>query len=342
MEFDDREVYGLTIHPTEADWAVLHRVLRLCPPESVALRVANMARDPNVKLDQLVRHIECDPALTAQLLLAVNSARIGLTCRVNSVRRAVTLLGTNAVRLMATAFFALNPISTGLPQNLYQSFWKRSLSTAIAARDCTPLVDSEECQMSFTTGLLSDIGVLALAQAKGAIYCDLYGRLQHDTAQLIEQERIRFETDHIRIGGLLLAEFAMDSNIVHAIMSRSVAADSINSDQFGMLSVRLVLAHQLTEVLSHRERSRWSWLRAKFLSEFAFDGDAILDLILRIHSELDEWAQLFKLDVPNVADAEFRAMASLALDELSGDQAIEPSVFESFFGAGPEVVKQSR
>src|SRR5207244_5918990 len=71
----------------------------------------------------------------------------------------------------------------------------------------------------FTAGLLSEIGILALAQVEGPNYQRMYQELQARPTELIAAENERFGTDHLRVGGLILGDFGVDSEIVQAILS---------------------------------------------------------------------------------------------------------------------------
>src|SRR4051794_25089010 len=65
---------------------------------AVAVKVLEATSNENSDAKEVVRLIESDPAMTARILQLVHRAEAGVRGEVNSVERAVILLGFEAVR----------------------------------------------------------------------------------------------------------------------------------------------------------------------------------------------------------------------------------------------------
>ena len=106
-----------------------------------------------------------DSALSSRLLKVVNSSLYAVQGDINTVRKAVTLLGSEVVKNLALTFSVLDifPINSFKTFD-YPRFWSFSLVVAVMSRvfaEGEDRIDSDEC---FTAGLLHNMGILFLAR----------------------------------------------------------------------------------------------------------------------------------------------------------------------------------
>ena len=96
-----------------------------------AMRLLWMLEDPRTSAADLGRLIESDPALSTQVIRLANTAFYGLSGKVSSAWRAVTVLGLATVRALATtaAFDLFSEKGRSVPDD----FWPHSVTTAAAA-----------------------------------------------------------------------------------------------------------------------------------------------------------------------------------------------------------------
>jgi HD-like signal output (HDOD) protein len=130
----------------------------------IAVRVRRVLSDPKASIDQVVRVVGSEPALTARLLRISNSASLNRTGRpVNDLRTAINRIGYNMVR-SASISFSMAQIRksnklAGLEHHL-TDLWQRSTSVAafayVLARTCTQ-VNPDEAML---TGMMHGIGKL--------------------------------------------------------------------------------------------------------------------------------------------------------------------------------------
>src|SRR5207253_10612880 len=82
----------------------LTRILKdphLPTPAPIALRILEKARQPNCSVEEITETILLDPALSGKILKTVNSALFSMPRSITSLERAVSVLGTRAVRALA-------------------------------------------------------------------------------------------------------------------------------------------------------------------------------------------------------------------------------------------------
>jgi len=173
--------------------------------------------DPKSTATQIGRVINDDPALTARLLKLVNSPFYGFTAKVDTVFRAVALIGHKELRSVVVAASAIK-VFDGIPSELISMpvFWKRSLSTAVVARVLAAFKREKEIERFFIAGLLHDIGSLVLyLQMPDEMTQALQKQSQGMLLSQAEQEV--FGYDHTEAGGALLKKWNLPPLICTAV-----------------------------------------------------------------------------------------------------------------------------
>ncbi len=174
----------------------------------VAVRLNEMVDDPDCSAGDIAKAIGGDPALTARLLRIANSPLYGFTSEIDTVTRAVTVLGTKQVRDLALATSAADAFS-GIPNRLVsmENFWYHSLYCALAAQQLATAVQGRRLQADvlFVAGLLHDIGELVIFHelpelARESLLLSAEGA---DELELYQAERQLIGFDHAQLGGAL-------------------------------------------------------------------------------------------------------------------------------------------
>jgi len=130
----------------------------------IAVRVRRILSDPNSSVDQVVRVVGSEPALSARLLRIANSASLNRSGKpVNDLRTAINRIGHNMVR-SASISFAMAQIRksnklAGLEDQL-KHLWRESTAVAalsfVLARTCTRVNPDE----ALLVGMMHGIGKL--------------------------------------------------------------------------------------------------------------------------------------------------------------------------------------
>jgi|GEM_PF-2935159 len=123
-------------------------------------------------LQPLTRAVESDPALATYVLRRVNSPFYGVSRHVESVGKAVRLLGGKTVceiTLEAGLRQAFPYLESASTQNIYQLLMQTSIMTAQAAQRLSDTLRVPHHQQAFLAGLLHQVGrLVALNQHKQA------------------------------------------------------------------------------------------------------------------------------------------------------------------------------
>jgi putative nucleotidyltransferase with HDIG domain len=180
-----------------------------------AMRLLWMLEDPRTSAADLGRLIESDPALSTQVIRLANTAFYGLSGKVSSAWRAVTVLGLATVRALATtaAFDLFSEKGRSVPDE----FWTHSVTTAAAASSLARRV-GVQANDAFSAGLLHDIGSALVFRRAPRRYDTVLERLAEDPAlTLVEAERDEFGVSHAEVGAAALAVMKFPPELTEAI-----------------------------------------------------------------------------------------------------------------------------
>jgi diguanylate cyclase (GGDEF)-like protein len=185
---------------------------------AVAVRVLTLCQSEDIDLRQIADAIGQDPALSAKVLRLVNSPAFGLRQEVRTVPHALALLGLNAVRTLALSFSLVRDLRKGQQAGL-QVYWKRSIASAVAARELALALRFPAPDEAFLAALLQDIGILALGRVAGREYEGIASRAGDDHDRLAELEREVFGADHADVGGWMVETWNLPRPLCQAVAS---------------------------------------------------------------------------------------------------------------------------
>ncbi len=180
----------------------------------VYFRVKALVQDPEAGVSDFADVISCDPGLSARFLRVANSAYFGLRGRVETLPRAIAIMGTQQVHDIVLATSVAWAFS-GLPSSLVdmEQFWRRSVYCAIVSRLLAERCEILDSERVFVEGLLSDVGHLIM-------YLKVPGQLrqallqaQQEQSPLHLMERKLVGCDYAQVGGELMAMWGLPESL---------------------------------------------------------------------------------------------------------------------------------
>jgi len=246
-----------------------------------------------------------DTALTTRLLKLVNSAYFGLPRKVDTVTRAVNMIGMRELRNLTMAASAAEVFSR-IPGNLIDmaAFWQHSVYCGLLARNFARRCNVLHSERLFTAGLLHDVGrLLMLTKLPDQVGEAESLRLQSDRC-ICDIERELMEFDHAEAGQALLQHWNMPDNLCTSVLYHHNPQDAHNAH---LESALLHIADQVT----HSAQESKDPLGSQFYDPYG----ALLD------------SDLNAIDIASAAVATIRPEA-LALTKIDKD-AITDAVDKS-------------
>jgi HD-like signal output (HDOD) protein len=189
----------------------------------VAQALLRLNADPNASTCDLVKVIELDPSIAAQLLRYAHSAFFGYKGEINSLKQAITaVLGFNLTLDIALGLALGKAFS--IPRNGplgLEQFWRHSVYSAVLMEriiNIMPRQQRPQPGVGFLCGLLHNFGVLLVAhlfKQEAALLAQII-RANPDTPR-VELERQVLGTDHMQIGAWLIRNWNLRSEIEVAV-----------------------------------------------------------------------------------------------------------------------------
>lgn len=217
-------------------------------PPRVYTRLCELLAYSSTTADDLARVIAFDPALTGRLLKLVNSSFYGFAIPVETVSRAITVIGTQQLThlvLMTEAVHAFSGITTTLMD--MDRFWRHSVYVGVMARILAQQVRADNAEMYFTAGLLHDLGSLMIYQgvpdlAQEALYHSQKSKLPLHTA-----EQLVMGFDHAAVGGELMRAWHLPTPLECAVEYHHAADSKYATAEFKAVGI-VHLANGLSSI----------------------------------------------------------------------------------------------
>tara|TARA_R110002111_G_scaffold39141_4_gene74056 strand:- start:829 stop:1713 length:885 start_codon:yes stop_codon:yes gene_type:complete len=197
---------------------LVHGIQDLVPLPKAYLRVQELVNDPDSSLDDVTKVIVNDTALTSRILRIANSAYMALAAKVETVNRAVQVLGLNQVHDLALAGAAVGSLTKIQSPSLHISdYWRRSVYCAVVARTICKEGRFGSPERLFVAGLLHDTGTLVFAYRQPDLYTELLTEAVANGRSFaaIQQQHLGFT--YADIGLALLESWQLPDGITNPI-----------------------------------------------------------------------------------------------------------------------------
>ena len=193
-------------------------VIRLVSLPEVCIRVNEMMDDPVVNATDIGKVIAQDTSLTARLLKIVNSAFYGFQARIDTVSRAVTVIGLRELRGLVLAASAVESFSK-LPNDVLNlvNFWRHSVYCGVVAQLLAQKCNVLHSERLFIAGLLHDIGKLVITNKLVKESREVLVRVEKKKIFDFDAEQAILGFDHAEVGGELLKEWNMPESLCNAV-----------------------------------------------------------------------------------------------------------------------------
>lgn len=230
----------------------------LVSPPDICVKVFELAESDDASARDIGEVISRDPSLTARLLRLVNSSFYNFARRIDTVSRAVTIVGIRELYSLVLAVSAIKSFSN-LPNNLVNidTFWRHGIYTGLIARILARKCHILHPERLFVAGLLHDVGSLVLYAKLPEQMRDLLLVCDNDEGILHQAELAELGFTHADLGGALAHSWNLPEPLQEAITYHHLPSYSMGSE------METAIVH-LADVLANRSE----------LGAFCEQGDA--------------------------------------------------------------------
>ncbi len=162
--------------------------------------------------------IGADTGLSVRVLRLANSAYRGKSGRIDSIERALTIIGVQPLRDLARATSMMHTFKN-IPEDIINmhSFWQHSIACGVAARSIALHLDEPNVERYYLGGMLHDIGRLILLQNLPAEEYKIMLASREQGSLVVELERKEFGLDHAEIGAELMHIWNLPTNLTNMV-----------------------------------------------------------------------------------------------------------------------------
>lgn len=185
-------------------------------PENIK-KVKELIKSPYSSIRQIATLIKRDPALTANLLRIANSAWYSVMRHVDTVDRAITIIGLKQLSNTILAISAKKILSERY--NVMEDIWEESYKCAFYSQLIMKMKSksSEELEAAYTAGLLHNIGKIILLTLSPELYSriGLLSEKKNMDRHIIE--KLSIGINHAEIGAKITEKWEFPKHIVNTI-----------------------------------------------------------------------------------------------------------------------------
>lgn len=197
---------------------LVNGTVELASLPQVYTRVNEMMESPNYSALDIGQVIASDPALTVRILKIANSAFYGFPSQIDTLSRAITVLGLRELRdlILATTVVDLFKGMRGSIVDM-DDFWRHSVCCGLAARALASHRRELQNERFFVAGLLHDIGSLVMYHRIPELAEEALVRARRMTMPLHAAEQDVLGWDHTAVGGELLRAWKLPAHLQEAV-----------------------------------------------------------------------------------------------------------------------------
>ncbi|WP_321369112.1 HDOD domain-containing protein [uncultured Desulfuromusa sp.] len=194
----------------------------------VATKLLELLRKPDLKIKELANAVSLDPVISARLLRIANSAFYQLVKQVNTVDRAIIVVGEDVLKNLALEYSLRSTSKTfGVME---RKMWEHSIGCAVACRMLAGRLTDLDKDMAYLAGLQHHIGKVVMVNRDKKLYKEVLQAVESGKGQLRDVERGLFAYSHEVVGAALLDYWNYPKMIVEATLHHH-AFDKLRSEK---------------------------------------------------------------------------------------------------------------
>ncbi|MBR9979613.1 MAG: HDOD domain-containing protein [Desulfatitalea sp.] len=188
---------------------------------SLVYELNDIIADPLSSAGDIARVVTKSPSLAALLLKIVNSAFYGFRSKIDSISRAVTLIGSKEVSHLALGITIMETFKN-IPRAVMDvsSFLEHNLACGVVARIIAAHGNiATHTEQMFVAGMLHDIGRLVLCKYFPQQAMATFAHARETQLPLFKAEQALLGTTHTQLGRKLLRKwklpYALENNVTY-------------------------------------------------------------------------------------------------------------------------------
>jgi len=225
---------------------IAYKKIKLPGIPSTVFELNEVIANTSASADDIARVVSKSPSLTAILLQIVNSSVYAFPTKIDTISRAVTLIGTQEISGLALGISAIS-IFKDIPEDIIDMhlFLKHSLACAIISRVLCAYKNITQTEQLFVSGLLHDIGRLILYKYYPEQAKKILIRAESSKELLHQEEKKGIGCKHTDIGRDLLKKWKLPFSIENNVFYHHNPSSANNQTHATIIHFADIIAHSL-------------------------------------------------------------------------------------------------
>jgi HD-like signal output (HDOD) protein len=203
--------------------------LEVPPLPQIAIRVLQLAQQPDVDIRELSRLVSNDTGLASKVLRLVNSSAFGLRHRVTDVQQAIVLIGSRRFQSLAVGIATADSLPKQTDGFDRLAFWQDSLQRAVFAQCVAKSVAPSSEGEAFTGALLQNMALPILLSRWGAHYLPVVQSARESGRRLEDVETEQLTWTHAEAGAWMARNWGFMDVLVCCIGLHHSTAEQLQS-----------------------------------------------------------------------------------------------------------------
>jgi HD-like signal output (HDOD) protein len=267
----------------------------------IVTRLLEITKDENFAQSEVVGLLSTDPGVTGDILKLANSPLFGVTRQISSLMHACNLLGIKRIRTLVLGRCMVDKINKNAGSAIDISYyWRRSLATGVLAARFADKRAPKLREEAFIGGLLSDVGVIVMAQAAPAQYKAIASDYRpHGPSDWVQREREAMGVSHADVSAMILEKWAVPEVMVDAVRChhdpKAVAEQGADASALARV---ICGASELAKIICESPESADIKNACEHaLNVVDLDVSVFKHVLKEIESDISELAKVLKIDV---------------------------------------------
>lgn len=185
----------------------------------VALRLAQLISNENTRISEFEKMIKMDPTLVVRLLRVVNSPYYGLRRKVDSISRAVVVIGMKSLRNIVVTTGIKEVFAKGPHEEIFSraQLWLHCAAVGICSQMISERIFGRAGDDAYLCGILHDIGIIVEDQVAQDLFVQVCQNYTPNAKPFVKYEKETIGTDHCEIGYLLALQWNLPADVQDGI-----------------------------------------------------------------------------------------------------------------------------
>ena len=296
---------------------------------AVAVKMLQLTSDPDVEIGDIADLVQYDQALSAKILMTVNSSYYSLRQPCPNIKRALAYMGLSTVKSLVLGFSLVDMTRNSASGFDLMDYWRRCVYSAAAARRIAMVTGTCDPDEAFIAALMQDIGMLAMHSVLGDEYSKLIKGTDGNHMMVPHSETSSLGFNHAEVGAKLGERWNLPEQIVDPIRQHH-SRNSPSGRQSPLVNA-VILAFRISNLVSAKERKPvLDMVSAMSVTIFHLTPEDERKILIATAEDARELSELLDVHVGGLPDIE--SLLVDRTDDLIPQPIQGKSVSEAFTG----------